>query len=343
MTELRLTRYTQGGGCASKIASEDLAKVLSGLPRSIDPRVLAGNDGFEDAGVVQVAGDLAIVQTVDFFAPVVDDPGDFARIAAANAISDIYAMGATPLVALALVAWPQELPGDALAELLAAGIEKAGEAGCSIIGGHSIVDAEPKYGLAVTGTCAPDRLWRNSGARPGDVLFLTKPLGAGIVARAIKREVCPPEVARAAIGWMSRLNRDAAEAAHTVGPAAATDVTGFGLVGHAHELAAASGLAIELDSSLLELYPGVVELAEADVIPGGSKRNRAAAGRYATFARNLGVREIIVCDAQTSGGLLLAVAPQLAEELSRELAARSLPARPVGRCVEGLAGRITVS
>ena len=343
MTELRLTRYTQGGGCASKIASEDLAKVLGGLPRSTDPRVLAGNDGFEDAGAVAVAADLAIVQTVDFFAPVVDDPGDFARIAAANAISDIYAMGAMPLVALALVAWPQDLPGDALAELLAAGIEKASEAGCSIIGGHSIVDAEPKYGLAVTGTCAPGALWRNSGARPGDVLFLTKPLGAGIVARAIKREVAPPDVERAAIGWMSRLNRDAAEAAHTVGPSAATDVTGFGLVGHAHELASASGLAIEIDSSMLELYAGVVELAEADVIPGGSKRNRAAADRYAAFAGDLGVREIVVCDAQTSGGLLLAVSADRADDLAHALAARSLPARAIGRCVAGPGGRITVS
>ena len=343
MSALRLTQYTQGGGCASKIGSEDLAKVLVGLPRSIDPRVLAGNDGFEDAGAVRVASDLAIVQTVDFFAPVVDDPGDFARIAAANAISDIYAMGATPLVALALVAWPQELPGDALSELLAAGIAKAGEAGCSIIGGHSIVDAEPKYGLAVTGTCAPGALWRNSGARAGDVLFLTKPLGAGIIARAIKRELCPPDVASGAIDWMARLNRDAAEAAHTVGPHAATDVTGFGLVGHAHELASASGLAIELDSALLELYAGAAELAEAGVVPGGSKRNRAAADRYATFARGLGVRELLVCDAQTSGGLLLAVAPERADDLAHALAARSLPARPIGRCVEGPAGRIAVS
>ena len=344
MTEpLRLTRYTQGGGCASKIASEDLARVLTGLPRATDPRVLAGNDGFEDAGVVRLSDELAIVQTVDFFAPVVDDPGDFARIAAANAISDVYAMGATPLVALALVAWPPELPGDALAQLLAAGIGKAAEADCSIVGGHSIVDAEPKYGLAVTGTCAPDAFWRNRGARVGDVLFLTKPLGAGIVARAIKREVCPPEVERAAIGWMSRLNRDAAEAAHLVGPSAVTDVTGFGLVGHAHELALASGLALQLDAPALELYAGAGELAEADVIPGGSRRNRAAAERYASFRGGLGVREIIACDAQTSGGLLIAVPPGRADELAHALAERRLPSRPIGRCVDGPAGQIRVS
>ena len=313
------------------------------VPRLDDPRIIAGNEGFEDAAVFAATPELAVVQTVDFFAPVVDDPADFARIAAANALSDIYAMGAKPAFALALVAWPKELPSAALARVLEAGATKAAEAGCAILGGHSVVDPEPKYGLAVTGLIAPGEIWRNGGAKVGDVLLLTKPIGSGIVAAAIKQELADDATRDEAIRWMTRLNADAADAARLAGPSAVTDVTGYGLVGHAHEMALASGLGIDLDSAAVALLPGVRVLAERGVAPGGSTRNRAAADAYTTFVSLDPVTELLVCDAQTSGGLLVALPADRAGVFCEAAAACALPVSQVGCCVEGPAGTITVS
>jgi selenide,water dikinase len=307
----RLTAMAAGGGCACKLPSADLAVLLADLPAVTDPRVLAGTTGFEDGAVVQVADGVALVQTVDFFTPPVDDPFEFGRIAATNAISDVYAMGGEPLCALAIAGFPRELDPAVVTAIFAGGVAAAKEAGIAIVGGHTIVDPEPKYGLVVSGTVAPDAIWRNAGGRPGDSIVLTKALGTGVVANALRSDAAPPEVLAAAIGSMTTLNRDAARALRAAGPPhAVTDVTGFGLVGHLHEMAEASGLAAEVHLRDLPVLPGVLELAGAGYVPGGSRRNREAADAFAEFAP--GHDELlaaIACDAQTSGGLLAAVAP----------------------------------
>jgi selenide,water dikinase len=318
--------------------------VLRRLPPVRDANVLAGHDGFEDAAAYLVAPGMALVQSVDFFTPIVDDPAAFGRIAAANALSDLYAMGARPLFALALAAWPRELDLDLFARVLEGGAAKAAEAGCPVVGGHTIDDPEPKYGLAVTGIADPDALWRNAGGRAGDELYLTKPLGTGVVSTAVKNEAAPPDVVAAAVASMERLNRDAADAAREAGPSAVTDVTGFGLCGHLHELAAASGVAAELDHEALPWLPGVRELAEAGQVAGGSRRNLEAAGPYATFGERLDeLDRILVCDAQTSGGLLVALAPERAETFRQACTARDVPAVRIGRLAEGPAGSVLVS
>jgi selenide,water dikinase len=287
---------------------------------------------------------MALVQSVDFFTPIVDDPAAFGRIAAANALSDLYAMGARPLFALALAAWPRELDLDLFSRVLEGGASKAAEAGCPVVGGHTIDDPEPKYGLAVTGIASPDALWRNAGGRAGDELYLTKPLGTGVISTAVKSEAAPPEVIGAAVASMERLNRDAADAAREAGPSAVTDVTGFGLCGHLHELAAASGVSAELDHAALPWLPGVRALAEAGQVAGGSRRNLEAALDYATFADGLDeLDRILVCDAQTSGGLLVALGPERAGTFRQACAARAVPAVRIGRLAEGPAGSVLVS
>jgi selenide,water dikinase len=332
---VRLTSLAAGGGCACKVPAADLAELLRSLPPVTDPRILAGPTGNEDAAVVRLADDLAIVQTVDFFTPIIDDPYDFGRIAATNAISDVYAMGATPIVALAVAGFPRDLDPEIARAILRGGADAAAAASVSVVGGHTIVDPEPKYGLAVTGTVHPDRIWRNAGGRAGDALVLTKALGTGIVANALREDALEPGVLETAVASMTTLNRDAAERVRAVGgPHAATDVTGFGLLGHLHELAAASGLAARLDLARLPLLPGVLALATAGRVPGGSRRNRAAADAYAEFAAGHDpVLAAIACDAQTSGGLLLAVGADVAEGLGTV----------IGDLCAGPAGRILVS
>ncbi len=293
--------------------------------------MLVGFDNADDAGVYKLRDDLAIVQTVDFFTPIVDDPRQFGRIAACNALSDVYAMGAVPVCALNLVAFSIEQLGDAiLAEILRGGAEIAAEAGVAIVGGHSIDDAEPKYGMAVTGVVHPDELLTNAGGRPGDALVLTKPLGAGAVSTAHKRGLDAP--LDEAVEVMTTLNRDASAAARVAGVHGMTDVTGFGLLGHLHELALASGLAAEVDAGAVPAIDEVLDLLAAPdeaAVAGGTRRNRAHAESYATFAPDVPAsRAWLVCDAMTSGGLLAAVAPGDAAAVPGTVIGRLLPGEP---------------
>jgi selenide,water dikinase len=333
---VRLTTLARTGGCAAKVPAAELARLLGGLPAAALPergevRLLVAAETFDDAAVVQLRAGLAIVQTVDFFTPVVDDPRVFGRIAACNAISDVYAMGGEPLFALAVAGVPDDLPAAAVEAIFAGGAEAMAEAGGAILGGHTIRDPEPKYGLVVTGTVDPDRIWRNRGGRDGDVLVLTKALGTGIVANAARSGEAPPDALAAAIASMSTLNGAAADRLRPLAPHAVTDVTGFGLLGHLHELAAASGLAAVIDASALPLLPGARALTAAGHVPGGSRRNRAAAAAYADIADDVHDDLVaLACDAQTSGGLLAALPADRAAGAGT----------PIGRLVAGPAGRI---
>jgi len=333
---IALTSLSHGAGCGCKLSAAALAPLLHGLPGLADPNVLVGFDTSDDAGVYRVRDDLAIVTTADFFTPIVDDPYDFGRIAATNALSDIYAMGATPICALNLVAFSiDEIGGDVLAEILRGGATVATEAQIAIVGGHSIDDAEPKYGMAVTGTVHPDQLLTNRGGRAGDVIVLTKPLGAGAVSTAVKRGLSAPLAA--AIAVMTTLNREGSQAARRAGAHGMTDVTGFGLLGHLHELAQASGVAAEVQAAAIPAIDGVLELlADPDetAVAGGTRRNRSHAETFTRFADGVPeARRWLACDAMTSGGLLVAVDPLRAPEL---------PGAVIGRLHEGAAGAINV-
>ncbi len=332
-----LTSLSHGAGCGCKLPAAALGPLLSGLPRTANPDVLVGFDTSDDAGVVRVRDDLAIVTTADFFTPIVDDPFDFGRIAATNALSDIYAMGASPVSALNLVAFSLDaLGGDVLVEILRGAAAVADDAGIPIVGGHSIDDAEPKFGWAVTGVVAPDAVVTNAGGRVGDAVVLTKPLGAGAVSTALKRGLGDAPLAEA-VGVMTTLNRDGAAAALAAGVHGMTDVTGFGLLGHLHELALASGVAAEVDAAAVPAIEGVVELLsdpDERAVAGGTRRNRAHAEEFASFADDVPeALRWLVSDAMTSGGLLAAVDADRAGEL---------PGAVVGRLVEGPAGTITV-
>src|SRR3954447_7835219 len=282
-----LTSLSHGAGCGCKLPPAAVHGLLARLPASTRDDVLVGFGTADDAGVVRVRDDLAIVQTVDFFTPIVDDPYDFGRIAATNALSDVWAMGGEPLSALSLVAWPLEQLGtEMLEEVLRGGHDAVGAGGAAIIGGHSIDDPEPKFGLAVVGVVHPDEVLTNAGGRPGDSLVLTKPPGAGVVSPAVKRELAGDELLARAVEVMATLNADAARDARAAGAHALTDVTGFGLLGHLHELALASGCAAEVEAAAVPAIDGVIELleAEAEVVAGGTRRNREHAETFATFA-----------------------------------------------------------
>ncbi len=314
------------------------------MPLVTDENVLVGTATGDDAAVYRLSPDLALVLTTDFFTPIVDDAYTFGAIAAANALSDVYAMGAKPLTALNLVAFPvQELPLQILEEILRGGADKAGEAGIAVVGGHSIDDHEPKYGLAVTGTVHPDRVVTNAGGRAGDHLYLTKPLGTGIIATAIKREIAPAAVVAQAVKTMLALNRDACEAMLEIGVHAATDITGYGLLGHLRQLAFASGVAARIDARAVPVLDGTLELARAGAIPGGTQRNEAYLSDWVRWPSNLGAAErTILCDAQTSGGLLIAVEPARADALEAALRQRGLPVALVGALEPGRPGTIRV-
>jgi selenide,water dikinase len=332
-----LTSLSHGAGCGCKLSATDLRPIVAGLPRPVDPRVLVATDTADDAGVVQLTEDLAIVQTVDFFTPIVDDPYSFGRIAATNALSDIYAMGGIPVSALNLVAYPLETLGpDVLREILRGGSDAVFAAGASIVGGHSIDDPEPKYGLAVTGTVDPRAILTNAGGHAGDVLVLTKPLGAGTIATALKRGLASVELIERGVAVMTTLNDRAAFQARAAGAHALTDVTGFGLLGHVHELAAASGLAAEIDASAVPAIEGVLELlSDERALAGGSRRNRADADTFTTWSPSVpDPLRRLCCDAMTSGGLLAAVEPSRATEIE---------GWPVGRLCPGTPGSLSVS
>jgi selenide, water dikinase len=318
-----------------------LDQILKSLPAVFDARVLVGTE--DDAGVYKLTDDLAIVQTVDFFTPIVDDPYDFGAIAAANALSDIYAMGAKPLTALNLVAFPKDGPLDVLSLIVRGGADKAMEAGVSIIGGHSIDDREPKYGMAVTGTVHPEKMVLKGGAKSGDRLVLTKPLGTGIISTAIKAGRAPEEMIEIATRNMKTLNKNAADAMVEAGCRGATDITGFGLLGHLHEMLHTSGVSARLNLSAVPLIPGVRELAKFSV-PGGTRANLRYVSDKIVWAKGITEDEkLMLADAQTSGGLLIAVPRDKLDALLNGLAARGVLTKEViGEVTEGDAGKIFV-
>ena len=308
------------------------------MPTLTDPRILVDASTRDDAAVYRLAPDRALVATVDFFTPIVDDAYDFGRIAAANAFSDVYAMGATPLLALNLVGWPRgKLPLDLLGEVLRGGQEIARQAGAFVLGGHSVDDPEPKYGMVAIGEAHPDRIVTLARARPGDVLVLTKPIGTGVLTTALKRDLLTAADLTAAVASMTTLNAGAARAMLAVGVHAATDVTGFGLLGHLHNMLVASGVAAEVDAAAVPLFPGAAELAARGAVPGGTQRNRDALAADVSFAPGVDeATRVLLHDAQTSGGLLLAVLAERVDALLAALKKEGTPAAArIGRVTSG--------
>jgi selenide, water dikinase len=331
----RLTELSHGAGCACKIPAADLREVRRVLPPVVDRALLVGLNPADDAAVYRLSDELALVQTVDFFTPIVDDPRDFGRIAATNALSDIYAMGASPLLALNIVAFSLDrLGADVLAAILGGGVEVATDAGVAIAGGHSIDDTEPKYGMAVSGIVHPDEVLTAAGGLPGDELYLTKSLGGGLITTAAKRGLVQSEWLEAAVATMTGLNADAAAAARKAGAHALTDVTGFGLLGHLHEICQSSGVAAKVEAAVVPALPGALELAASGrAHSGGSDRNAADATRFTTYATAIEPeRRVLLTDAMTSGGLLAAVPPGATMEGTR-----------IGTLVEGEPGTISVT
>lgn len=308
------------------------------------PDLLVGMNSIDDAGVYKLDQERALIQTIDFFTPIVDDPYLYGQIAAANALSDVYAMGGQPLTVLNLVAFPsKKLDINVLGEILRGGADKIMEAGAVLVGGHSIEDEEPKYGLAVTGIAHPDKIITNCAARPGDRLIITKPLGTGIIATAIKAEMAAPEQEKEASRWMATLNREAAAAMVSIGVHACTDITGFGLLGHAHEMAKGSGVNLVIDSASLPVLPGARENAALGLVPGGAYNNRRYLEDEVTIADGVPdeLRDILY-DPQTSGGLLIAVAAAKTDDLMAALFDRGVTAaRVIGEVVPG-PGKIIV-
>jgi selenide, water dikinase len=304
-----------------------LDQVLSRIPRVSNPNVLVGFDTADDAGVYRLTSDLALVQTVDFFTPIVDDPRTFGAIAAANSLSDVYAMGGCPLSSLSILAYPVKGDLDDLSEILAGGADKMSEAGCVILGGHSVNDDEIKFGYAVTGTVHPDRVKANSGARAGDALVFTKQIGTGVIATALKRGIADPAHVDAAIESMLTLNRAACEAMLAFDIHGCTDVTGFGLIGHAREMALASGVTLEIEAARVQFLPGAVEYARNGAIPGGLKNNREFASCVVEGESEF---DDLLYDPQTSGGLLITLPESQAAAIERAYAG----AYRIGRVTE---------
>jgi selenide,water dikinase len=344
---VRLTSLSHGAGCACKLSPDDLRTVLGlvrGFEPTVDPDLLVGFDTADDAAVYRLRDDLAIVVTTDFFTPIVDDPFDWGRIAATNALSDVYAMGGTPLLALNLVAWPRTgLPFELLARVLDGGAHAARAARCLVAGGHSIDDAEPKYGLAVVGTVHPDRVLTNAGAQPGDVLVLTKPIGLGVVSTAVKRDRASATQVAEAVRVMTALNAPARDAALEVGVQAATDVTGFGLLGHLREMCVASGVGAVLDAAAVPVLDGVRDLLATGMVAGGTQRNHAFVAPAVDWGGLPETEQLLLADAQTSGGLLLSVAPDRAERLLASCRVHgTLVAAMIGEITATSPGRIIV-
>ena len=329
--EIKLTKLAKCAGCGAKVGAGVLAQLLEGIKVHTDPNLLVGFDKSDDASVYKVSEELAIVQTVDFFPPIADDPYTFGQIAATNALSDVYAMGGEPKLALNLMCVPEKMPREAVHALLRGGYDKVYEAGAIITGGHSILDDEPKYGLAVTGFVHPDRVLTNSGARPGDVLILTKPLGIGTLTTAAKAGLCTEETMAYAVELMTTLNKNARDAMVKYRVHACTDVTGFGLLGHSVELAEGSGVAIEYEVSRFRFIEEAVGLAKEGLLPEGMYRNRAFAECRVDAGGSELWQQDLLYDPQTSGGLLMAVDPEDADALMAELEGRVPAAQRVGR------------
>ena len=316
---IQLTKLASCAGCGAKVGGGVLAQLLEGIRVRQDPDLLVGFDKSDDASVYRVSEDLALVQTLDFFPPIADDPYRFGQIAAANALSDVYAMGGEPKLAQNIMCIPEDMPKDAVHEMLRGGYDKVYEAGALITGGHSILDPEPKYGLAVTGFVHPDKVLTNAGARPGDVLLLTKPLGIGVVTAAVKRECCPAAVMEQAYELMSTLNQTAQDCMVKYCVHACTDITGFGLLGHAFEMAQGSGVCLTIDPAGITFLPETMELARRGCFPGGMYRNRAYSEQAVDAGSCTEELQNMLYDPQTSGGLLMAVDPADADALFEEL------------------------
>ena len=346
--QVKLTAMAKAAGCAAKLNPATLDAVLRKLPRQTDPNVLVGFDTNDDAGIYLLGEDLALVQTVDFFTPIVDDPELFGQIAAANALSDIYAMGGRPVSALSIVGFPEKSDPEILEQIIRGGLAKMNEAKCSVIGGHSIRNEDMLFGYAVTGVINPHRVWRNVGARPGDALLFTKPLGTGVIATALKKNRATPESLSAAVAAMTTLNRAAASAlqeleenSSSATPIhAVTDVTGFSLLGHAREMAlgdSAHGIApvsLEIDHSAFAYFPGAVEAALEGHLSAGLKNNRAFIADCAAFDSKIPPEyQDLLFDPQTSGGLLVAIAPEAAAAALAALKRHGVSAQTVGRVI----------
>jgi len=324
------------------MSPEDLVKALRVLPPVSDPRLLVGTTTLDDAGVVKLSDELALVQTVDFFPPIVDDPEYYGRIAAANALSDVYAMGGQPLCVLSIVGWPKELDPEILGRVLLGGQEKIDEAGALLAGGHTVTDTEIKYGLACTGTVHPDRILTNSSAQAGEMLVLTKPVGMGPVSTGIKKREVGPELAQRAMEQMATLNRSAAEALLAAGVRAVTDITGFGLCGHAKEMADGSDVTLEIDAARVPAFESAEDLISQGILSGGAKRTRAYLGEQLEIGSGVGeIRTKLCLDAETSGGLLAAVPEDRVDALLADLRARGTPcAEVIGRVVPRNSARV---
>ncbi len=335
---VQLTQQTAYGGCGAKLSKGLLATILCGLPRLESDDLIVGIEFADDAGVLRITDDLALIHSADFFPPMIDDPYSFGRIAAVNALSDIYAMGGRPLAGMNLVSFPLGLyDKSTLKEILRGGLSALEEAGAVLAGGHTVEGQELLYGMAVTGTVDPGRLWRNGGARPGDWIVLTKPLGTGVITTAAKAELADPGHLTTAIRWMATLNRGAAEAIAKLHPHAVTDVTGFGLVGHAAEMAEASATVIRLDASRLPLLPGSYDAAAMGLVPAGTGKNRESLAAVLDIEDGLDpILADLALDPQTSGGLLVALEPDEAVQLVRWLPDAAI----TGIVEEGEAGRI---
>ena len=334
--------FCTGGGCTAKLGAGVLSRILEKLPRGEqDPNLLVGYDSKDDAAVYRITDDLALVQTVDFFPPMVDDPYTFGQIAAANALSDVYAMGGEVKTALNLVCFPESMDLNVLGEILRGGAEKVAEAGGILAGGHSIADTGVKYGLSVTGLVDPHRLTANDTGRPGDQLILTKALGVGLICTANRVGEAAPEQMEAAIRSMTTLNKTAAEIARKYEVHAATDVTGFSFLGHLHEMMGGR-LSCVVDARAVPVLPGAWEAADACLYTAAGQRNRNHTGPFVRFENVPFPMEEILFDPQTSGGLLLAAAPQKAEALAQDLRAAGLPAAIVGEIRDAQPTEITV-
>ena len=318
--------------------------MLSQLPIATNPDLLVGMETGDDAAVYRITEELALVQTVDFFPPVVDDPYRFGAISVANALSDIYAMGGTPLLGLNIVAYPRDLPKEPLVKILQGGYRKAEEAGMLIVGGHTIDDKEPKYGVAVTGLLRPGQQVTNSGAKVGDLLALTKPIGTGIITTAAKQDNVREEILEGALQSMEMLNRGASQAMLHVEAHACTDVTGFGLLGHLHSMASGSGTGAEVWRSRVPLLPGALELAQLGIAPDGTYRNLNSLLPYVRWSPSLSEEEkLVLSDAQTSGGLLLSIPPENEHRLREQMARHAgSEATIIGRIIEESPGVIHV-
>lgn len=345
MTEpLRLTKLAKRAGCAAKHPPGFLLPLLGMLPPNTNPNVLVGSSTADDAAVYRLSADTALVLTTDFFTPIVDDPRDFGRVAAANALSDVYAMGGKPLAALSVVGFPDTLPAAVLGAILAGANEVAAEAGAPIVGGHTIKSEEPIFGLAVTGTVHPDRVLSNAGARPEDQLILTKPLGLGVITTAAKNDRDTRGAIAEAIGVMTTLNRAAAEVFAARGAHALTDVTGFGLLGHLRNMTAASGVTAGVWADHVPVLAAAREYVAAGIAPGGTRANLAFLADWVSYGSDVSEADrLLLCDAQTSGGLLAAVPAGDADATLRALADAGVNGVVVGRIGERGAGRIAVT